>query len=81
MDKKTDAETFKAARKWGLIHFSLFVILILAGIICKRVFLRPELMMLFHGPAAIFLGLAGSYLTLETRRRNKELAMTLEKSQ
>lgn len=53
----------------GICHFSLFLVLIAAGIVAKRVYGHPEWMMLFHGPAAIFLVVAGMRLTLRQRER------------
>jgi hypothetical protein len=59
--------------KWGFVHFSLFMILIIAGIVVKRVYHHPEFMMLFHGPAAIFLVVAGLKLTAKQRRQYKNV--------
>lgn len=59
--------------KWASIHFSLFVVLIIAGIVVKRVFGHPEFMMLFHGPAAVFLVIAGMKCTEKQRRMFKRV--------
>jgi uncharacterized membrane protein len=66
MDQKIND---KRDLKVGMIHFTLFVILIFAGIFVKRVLGHPEYMMLFHGPAAVFLIVAGMKLTAKNRRR------------
>jgi hypothetical protein len=49
-------------QRLALIHFILFVVLILTGIIVKRVFGHPEYMVFFHLPAAVFLVLTGMAL-------------------
>jgi hypothetical protein len=46
-------------RAVALLHFSFFTILILTGIVVKRVFGHPEYMVFFHLPAAVFLVLWG----------------------
>lgn len=53
----------------GKIFFSLFVFLIIAGIVHKRVFDGADFMMMWHLPAAIFLILGGKKLTAANRRR------------
>ena len=53
----------------GYIHLSLFAILIIGGIITKRVFGHPEFMMLWHLPAAVFLVIGGKKLTKVNRER------------
>jgi len=55
MDEKNKKEL-----RLGYFYFSLFVVLILGGIITKRVFGHPEFMMLWHLPAAIFLIIGGN---------------------
>lgn len=47
----------------GWIYFSLWAILIAAGIIGKRVYGHPDLVPFFHLPAAVFLVLAGHALS------------------
>ncbi|MGB0452294.1 MAG: hypothetical protein ACPGJV_01165 [Bacteriovoracaceae bacterium] len=46
-------------RLLGQIYFVVFVILILGGVITKRVFGHPEFMMAWHIPGAVFLVLSG----------------------
>ena len=45
----------KKDRRTAAIHFFVWCVLIIAGILVKRVYHRPELMMVFHLPAAVFL--------------------------
>jgi len=45
--------------KLGGFFFGIFAFLILFGIYVKRGLGHPELMMMFHAPAAVFLVLAG----------------------
>lgn len=49
------------------IFLSLFVILIFCGIAIKRVYGYPNLVIVFHLPAAVFLMLGG----LELRKRRE----------
>lgn len=64
MDEKTKKEL-----RLGYFYFALFLVLIIGGIITKRVFGHPEFMMLWHLPAAIFLVLGGKKLTKTNRER------------
>jgi hypothetical protein len=50
------------------IYLTLFVILIIAGITIKRVYGHPNLVIVFHLPAAVFLMLGG----IEFRKRRAE---------
>ena len=65
MDKKEKIYPVKA----GYLHLSLFAVLIIGGIITKRVFGYPEFMMLWHTPAAVFLVIGGMKLTKANRKR------------
>ena len=69
MDKKNYEQEDHLNHKWGCIHLLLFVILIIAGIVVKRVYGHPEFMMLFHGPAAVFLIVGGLKISAKQRRR------------
>lgn len=51
----------------GWLFFGLFVFFILFGIFVKRILGHAELMMLFHGPAAVFLVLSTRKLTKKLR--------------
>lgn len=67
MDQKINERVLAFKRKRGAIYFSVFAVLIVIGIVLKRVYNLPEYMMLFHGPAAVFLILAGLDFTFEQR--------------
>jgi hypothetical protein len=67
MDKE-----IKKDLRLGYIFLVIFAILIIAGIIQKRVFNQPEFMMMWHLPAAVFLVLGGRLLTKANRRRYYE---------
>jgi len=62
-------ETTKKDLRLGYIFIFIFAILIIGGILTKRVFDRPQFMMLWHLPAAVFLVLGGQLLTKANRRR------------
>lgn len=64
--------------KLGAIHLIIFAILIVAGIVVKRGYGHPEYMMVFHGPAAIFLVVGGLKITEKQRRRFKEVRIEEE---
>ncbi len=56
-------------KKKGTIQILIWVALILAGIVSKRVYDHPEWMMLFHGPAAVFLVVGMRNLSGEFKAR------------
>lgn len=61
-------------KNYGWIHLGLWAILIVAGIIAKRVYGYPNLMVFFHLPAAVFLVLAFYDLSKDVRAQyQKEL--------
>lgn len=62
-------EKVKKDKKLGYFFLTLFAILIIAGIVHKRVFNKPQFMMMWHLPAAIFLVLGGKRLTRFNRIR------------
>lgn len=72
MDPQNYAEIDAKNLRWGAIHLALFALLIVGGIVAKRGFGHPEFMMLFHGPAAIFLVVGGLKITARQRRRFSE---------
>lgn len=55
-----------------LIYFFVWVVLIIAGIIAKRVYNHAEWMMLFHLPAAVFLVLGFREFSTPLRNRFRE---------
>ena len=59
----------KKERRIGYFYLTLFLILIIGGIITKRVYNHPEFMMAWHLPAAVFLVLGGRKLTKANRER------------
>ncbi len=64
----------KHNRSLGWLSLLAWALLIIFGIVAKRVYNHPELMMLFHVPAAVFLVLAFYNLSAEfraERRRNE----------
>lgn len=75
MDQKDHAKEDAVNLRWGSIHLCLFILLIIGGIIAKRGFGHPEYMMLFHGPAAVFLVVGGLKITAKQRRRFKEVSI------
>jgi hypothetical protein len=73
MDLQNYEQKDRTNLKWGAAHLCMFFILIMGGIIMKRVFGHPEYMMAFHGPAAVFLIVGGMKITEKQRRRFKEV--------
>jgi hypothetical protein len=73
MDQTNYAKQDALDFKWGCIHLTAFLVLIIAGIVVKRVFGHPEFMMAFHGPAAIFLVVGGMRISNKQRRRFKDI--------
>jgi hypothetical protein len=55
----------------GAIFFLLFFVLILSGIVAKRIYGHPDWMVFFHLPAAVFLVLAGRTLSRPIRERHR----------
>lgn len=69
MDEKNYEKVDATNLRWGSIHLVLFLFLIVGGIVAKRGYGHPEYMMLFHGPAAIFLVVGGMKISAKQRRR------------
>ncbi|MCP5463539.1 MAG: hypothetical protein H7A33_00780 [Deltaproteobacteria bacterium] len=67
-----EAHQIKREIRIGWVFFSIFAFLIFLGIFVKRGMGHPEFMMFFHGPAAVFLVLAGRKLTAPLRKRYEE---------
>ena len=63
MGKKETSKTL------GWSFLILWGILILMGIVAKRIYEQPDLMVFFHLPAAVFLVLAGYVLSRPVRER------------
>lgn len=75
MVRKNNAKEDRLNLIWGSIHLGCFLTLIVAGIVTKRVFGHPEYMMLFHGPAAIFLIVGGMKITAKQRRQFQKVLL------
>jgi hypothetical protein len=56
----------------GWIFLFLWAVLIVAGIVEKRIYFNPDLMVFFHLPAAVFLVLAGYELSRKVREEYRE---------
>lgn len=56
----------------GFVYFSIFAVLVAAGILVKRVYHHPEYMMFFHLPAAVFLVLATYKISGRVRNRYQQ---------
>lgn len=80
MDKKIN-EQERRELKEGIFHFCAFFVLIISGIITKRVFGHPEYMMLFHGPAAVFLVMSGLKITAKNRRKHSNFSISEQNMQ
>jgi hypothetical protein len=76
MDQKNYAKKDALDFKWGCIHLSTFLFLIIAGIVVKRGFGHPEFMMAFHGPAAVFLVVGGMRISNKQRRKFQEVLIS-----
>lgn len=59
-------------RKRGWVFLTLWAILIVAGIVAKRVYGHPDLMVFYHLPAAVCLVIGWFHLSAKVRRRYKE---------
>jgi hypothetical protein len=53
----------------GSLQIVVWAVLIVAGIISKRMYDHPEWMMLFHGPAAVFLVMGMKNMAVEFRNK------------
>lgn len=62
----------KIPRLRGWVFLSFWAVLIVAGIVAKRVYGHPDLMVFFHLPAAVFLVLSGYELSSKVRCKYKE---------
>ena len=73
MDQENYEKEDAADLKVGSVFLIIFLILIAAGVYVKRGMGHPELMMVFHGPAAIFLVMGGLKVSKKQRRRFNEI--------
>jgi hypothetical protein len=56
---------------WGWVAFALWAVLIIAGIMAKRIWGHPDWMVFFHLPAAVALVWAFRILSYDVRQRYK----------
>ncbi len=61
-----------ARRKRGAIYLAIWAVLICTGIVAKRVYGHPDLMVFFHLPAAVCLVMGGHQISWKIRQRYKE---------
>jgi hypothetical protein len=73
---KNTAKT--VAGRLALVYLTCFALLITGGILIKRAYDRPQYMMLFHLPAAVFLVLAGMEMK---KRRQREYEQEIAAAQ
>jgi hypothetical protein len=64
-------------KKRGTFQLFVWGALILAGIVSKRIYGHPEWMMLFHGPAAVFLVMGMKNISGEFRAKYNQEAKNL----
>lgn len=64
----------------GRIFLLFWAVLILWGIVEKRVYGHPDRMMFFHLPAAVFLVLAGYELSYKIRERHRQEILLRKKA-
>lgn len=62
----------------GWVFLFLWAVLILSGIIAKRVYFHPDLVVFFHVPAAVFLILAWRNLSFEVRKKYEAALLKVE---
>jgi len=56
-------------KMWGWMSLVLWALLIVGGIVMKRVYGQPDWMVLFHLPAAVFLVFSFRILSHDVRSR------------
>lgn len=65
---KISKSTINIEKKMGMFFMFVWAVLIIAGIVAKRIYNLPELMIYFHLPAAVFLVLGFYKLSAQARR-------------
>lgn len=66
-------KTTESVRKWhGWLALILWFVLIVAGIIAKRIYGQPDWMVFFHLPAAVMLVCSFNILSRDIRLRYQE---------
>jgi hypothetical protein len=71
MGQTTSAKA-RAERLRGWVFLVVWAGLIVSGIVAKRVYGHPDMMVFFHLPAAVFLVMAAHALSGDVRRRYRE---------
>ena len=69
----------RSSKSFGWTCLGLWAALIMAGIIAKRVYGHPDLMVFFHLPAAVFLVLAFYDLSKDVRERYRRSFIVRER--
>lgn len=64
-----DNSSQKKDLRIGIVFFSCFFILIISGIVAKRLYGHPDWMVFFHLPAAVFLVMSWSRLSYKVREK------------
>lgn len=62
----------KKSKTWGWVALVLWAVLIVAGIVAKRVYGQADWMTFFHLPAAVMLVMAFSVLSRDIRKKYQE---------
>ncbi len=75
MDQKNNEKKSQREIRQGYVYLAVFLILIFAGIFVKRAMGHPEFMMVFHGPAAIFLVVGGLKISHKHRQKFKNVVI------
>lgn len=63
----------KKSKRRGWIFLALWAVFIAMGIVAKRVYGHPDMMVFFHLPAAVFLVLSGYELSYDVRQRYRQV--------
>jgi len=64
---------------WGWITLILWAMLIIAGIVAKRLYGHPDWMMFFHLPAAVMLVMAFNILSKDLRKKYQDQLLTIHR--
>ena len=69
----------KENKTYGWISLFLWAVLIVAGIIAKRVYGHPDWMMFFHLPAAVMLVMSFGILSRDIRKKYQEQLKAMQR--
>lgn len=70
----------KTSKTIGWVWLTVWIVLIIAGIVAKRVYGHPDWMMLFHLPAAVMLVMAFGILSRDIRQKYQEQTANMRRS-